>query len=293
MRGDAEQEVVLKLAADPVRLESTAEVAANTGLIHRHIVRVLDQGQDQGFAYLVMERLRGRTLRELIDDPAFTADLTTRIDLIAQLCLGLHCAHEQQIVHGNLRPENAFITEDGVTKILNFATFGATSPNDRTIISDNALAGSFEYMSPEQIIGRDALDGRSDVFSAGVLLYEFVAGRRPFQGASTTATLARILRDEPAPLDVPGRLNAILKRALDKEPDKRFASAQELAYALWMIDLPDTRVDEDVEGESADSETMFADAQAESVPGDAEPSEEGGLLASLKRGLARAWRRDS
>jgi serine/threonine protein kinase len=214
-----------------------------------------------------MERLQGRTLAELMSDFTFAADVPTRVDLIAQLCVGLHHAHEQQLVHGNLRPEHVFVTDDGVTKILNF---GATpSANDRTIVSDNALAGSFEYMSPEQIIGRDAIDGRSDVFSAGVLLYEFVSGRRPFQGGSTPATLARILRDDPPPLEGLDRLNTILRRALEKEPAKRFGSAQEFAYALWMMDLPVAPTeDEEDEAQAAGSETMYADAARDSAQDD-------------------------
>jgi serine/threonine-protein kinase len=277
VRDDSEVEVVLKMAADPSLEDAAAGVP--TPLVHRHIVQVLEQGSDNRFPYIVMERLRGRTLAELMADPNFVAELPTKVDLIAQVCLGLHHAHEQQAVHGNVRPDNVFLTDDGTAKILNFITLGAVGTVDRTIVSDHPVVGSFEYMSPEQIIGRDALDGRSDVFSAAVVLYELIAGRRPFQGASTTATLARILRDDPAALDVPPRLNAILKRALDKEAEKRFASAQELAYALWMMATPEVTLEADAEPEDGASETMIA-AESTYEEGEAalETEEEEGIL---------------
>jgi serine/threonine-protein kinase len=258
LRPESGQEVVLKMAKDPWR--GSADVAASPAsqLVHRHIVRVLDQGEHNGFPYTVMERLQGRTLQEMMADPAFAADLPTRIDLIAQLCIGLHHAHEHQIVHGNVTPDNIFVTDDGVTKVLNI---GATTGVDHTVVSDNALAGSFEYMSPEQIIGRDTLDGRSDMFSAAVILYELVSGRRPFQAGTTTATLARVLRDDPPPLEGLDRLNAILRRALEKEPAKRFASAQEFAYALWMMDIPDATLEQEADVDLSASVTMFADAK--------------------------------
>jgi serine/threonine-protein kinase len=280
IREHSEQEVVLKLATDPARGEIPPDVAAARGLVHRHIVRILDQGEDNGFPYLVMERLRGRTLGELMTDPTFTADLPTRVDLIAQLCIGLHYAHERHIVHGNVRPDNIFITDDGVTKILNFGAGSVGS--DRTMVSDHPLAGSFEYMSPEQIIGKDAVDGRSDVFSTAIVLYELIAGRRPFQGASTTATLARILRDDPAPLDVPPRLNAILRRGLEKEAAKRYASAQEFAYALWMMDLPDAGLDrQEVDDGSDVNETMYVEPTADAAGAEgAEQAPRGGAAMS-------------
>jgi len=280
-REDSGMEVVLKIGKDPVRVSSDAssEGAAAIPILHRHIVRVLDQGEHNGFPYTAMERLDGRTLQELLSDESFAADLPRKIDLIAQVCLGLHYAHENHLVHSNLRPDNIFVTDDGVAKILNL---GATSTIDRTMVSDNALRGSFEYMSPEQIIGRDVIDGRTDIFSAGIILYELASGRRPFQAGSTTATLARTLRDDPPPIEGHERLNAILNRALHKEPAKRFASAQEFAYALWMMDIPELAVqDEEEEPDAAASETMFADAvyeAAEQAAGDKEPSRSGFMV---------------
>jgi serine/threonine protein kinase len=295
-RPESGGEVAIKIATDGPRADEwpTASVLAATRLTHRNIVRILDVGTDKGACYIVMERLRGRTLRALLSDGAFNLDPEQRVDLVAQLCLGLHHAHEQQIVHGNVTPDNIFITEDGVTKILNF---GETSVNDRTVVSDNALAGSFEYMSPEQIIGRDTVDLRSDIFSAATILYELVAGRRPFQAASTTATLARILRDDPTPIDGKERLNYLLRRALEKEPNKRFASAQEFAYSLWMLHLPEVHSEDESQampvmrrsgGGSEDSDT--APQQAIVLPPVVEPEPES-IGAKLAAMIRRIWSR--
>lgn len=289
VRDGTEVEVVLKMGADPSLEEGGSN--APPPLVHRHIVQVLEQGFDKGFPYIVMERLRGRTLADLIADANFVADLPTRVDMVAQVCLGLHHAHEQHLVHGNVRPDNVFVTDDGTAKILNFMTFSAAGTGDRTMVSDHPLTGSFEYMSPEQIIGRDVLDGRSDVFSAAVVLYELIAGRRPFHGASTTATLARILRDDPPALDVPPRLNAILKRALDKEAEKRFASAQEFAYALWTMAMPEAMHEPDAEPDDGASATMIAGAAHEEDEAPAvAPEEEEKKEGILTRG-ARWFRR--
>jgi serine/threonine protein kinase len=287
VRDASEVEVVLKMAVDPSLEEAASSTMAP--LVHRHIVHVVEQGYDNRFPYIVMELLRGRTLAELMADTNFVADLPTKVDLIAQVCLGLHHAHEQRVVHGNV------LTDDGTAKILNFISLGAASAVDRTIVSDHPVVGSFEYMSPEQIIGRDALDGRSDVFSVGVVLYELIAGRRPFQGVSTTATLARILRDDPAALDVPPRLNAILKRALGKEPEKRFASAQELAYALWMMGMPEATLEPDAEPEEGASRTMIAEPAYEEEEEEAEAvvaEEEEGILTRCANWIKRALGRE-
>jgi serine/threonine protein kinase len=269
---DHNQEIVLKVLDDASRKGDwpTREIAAAARLSHRHIVRTLDVGADGDITYIAFERLRGRTLKQLMEDGAFTPDVHRRVDLVAQLCIGLHHAHEQLVVHGSITPDNVFVTDDGTVKILNF---GAAPTVDRTVVSENALAGSFEYMAPEQIIGRDTLDGRSDVFSAAVVLYELVSGKRPFQAGSTPATLARILREDPAPLDALPRLNAVIKRALEKEPSRRFATAQELAYALWILEVPDAPGEDDSQAvpivrkpKSAEADTETAEQPAIAMP---------------------------
>ncbi len=288
-----EQEVVLKVFEDATRKGDwpTPGIAAASRLIHRHIVRTLDTGSEGDVAYVAFERLHGRTLAQLMEDPTFQgADVYRRSDVVAQLCIGLHHAHEQQIVHGKVRPDNIFVTDDGAVKILNF---GAAPTVDRTVVSESAMAGSFEYMAPEQIIGRDSLDGRTDVFSSAVVLYELVSGKRPFQASSTPATLARILREDPAPLEGLDRLNAVLKRALEKEPSRRYTTAQELAYALWMLEVPDAPAEDEsqavpiVRRPKTDADTETAEQPAIPMP-EARPAPKPSVLTDLVR---RFWPR--
>lgn len=253
----SDRELVLKVVAAAARDlpvdKFSPHVTIARRLVHRHIARVLDSGEDGGLSYVVIERLHGRSLGEIIADPTFRPDLATRIDLAAQLCIGLHHAHEHGVVHGNVTPDNVFVTDDGVVKILNF---GAVSSGDRTVVSDNAPSGGFEYMSPEHS-GGEVVDGRSDLFSAAAILYELVSGRLPFQGSATVVPLAPI-REDAASLEGMAKLDVVIRRALDRDPSKRFASAQEFAYALWMVHLPDidTGGEEDAEGPA---ETVYAE----------------------------------
>lgn len=258
------REVALKVGADAIRPLPDDRHAENVSiarrLVHRHIVRVLHEGTDTGLSYVVMERLRGRSLRELIDDSTIRPDLATRIDLAAQVCVGLHFAHEHGVVHGNVTPENVFVTDEGIVKILNF---GAASPSDRRVVSDNAMSGGFEYVAPEQVTGRQAVDGRSDLFSVGAILYELVTGRPPARQAAAAVTLASILRDETAPLEGLTKLEIAIRRALDEDPSKRFASAQELAYALWMVQLPNRPTGADDVEEVV--ETLYVERQVDNA----------------------------
>jgi serine/threonine-protein kinase len=261
VKAGSDREVAIKVAAAGFAPPSDQQqnIAISKSLVHRHIARVLDSGEDGGLSYVVVERLQGKTISELIADPDFTWDLPASVDLVAQVCMGLHYAHERGLVHGNLTPANVFLTADNVAKVLNFGVPAAPT-DDKTVVSDNALAGSFEYMSPEQLEGRRAVDGRSDVFSAAVILYQLIAERRPFDAPSPTATVHRILHDEPPPLDVAPKLHAAIRRALEKNAEKRF-NAQEFAYALWMAISPDgdVLVEENEGPQGPPSETLFVD----------------------------------
>jgi eukaryotic-like serine/threonine-protein kinase len=231
----SEREVVIRVSSDvdSVRLGDAAarEATLARRLVHRHLLRVFDAGEDEGLSYVVEEVRRGHTLADMPKDRLDTFDMAARLDLVAQLCTGLHFLHAHGLIHGEVKPANVFVTTDGVVKLLNV---GPSPADEMTIVSDNALAGSFEYNSPEQLQGRAEIDGRSDIFSAAVILYELVSGRRPFHGSSTRDTLERINHADPTPLDELPELNGLIRRGLDKDPDKRFRSAQEFAYALWV-----------------------------------------------------------
>jgi serine/threonine-protein kinase len=219
----------------------TREVAIARRLIHRHMVRVIDAGEDDGAPFLVMEMLRGQSLRELLKQAATGIDVDTAVDLVAQLCVGLHHAHEQGLVHRDVKPANVFLTDEGVVKILDF---GVAKLTDSTMTADGSLVGTLAYMAPEQLTGRGEIDGRADVFSAGIMLFELLTGRRPFQADSPAAIVERITREGPSlpaklpePLASLPDLDGLLRRALDKDPDRRFVSAQEFAHALWKVAL--------------------------------------------------------
>jgi serine/threonine-protein kinase len=254
-RDSPEREVVVKaVAASETPHDTDRQAAVARHLAHRHILRILDAGEDAGLSYVVTESLHGRTLADHHGAASQTWDLATRIDLVAQLCVGLHFAHQHGLVHGDVKPANVFVTDDGVVKILNF---GTALPTDLTMVSGTALSGSVEYLAPERLIGREPIDGRSDLFSAAVILYELVAGHRPFQGSSTTITLARIVRDEPTPIAGLEKLDVVIRRALEKDPSKRFASAQEFAFALWMLQLEGGETDSDPSAEPG--ETLYVE----------------------------------
>lgn len=246
------------------------EVAIAEQIVHRHVVSVLDTGLEDGVPYLVMELLRGQTLAEIIRARAAEVSVEQTLDLVAQVCLGLHSAHEQGLVHRDVKPANVFVTHDGVAKVLDF---GVAKLADTTVTADGSLVGTLAYMAPEQLHSRVEIDGRADVFSTGVILYELLTGRRPFEADSSAAMLARILSAEPAPLPASlagsPRLQALVDRALAKEPNQRFPSAQAFAHALWAVQLEAhaTARRPTASEEEADPRPVAAEATLASSPG--------------------------
>jgi serine/threonine-protein kinase len=237
-----EREVALKtlnaegsLDADSRRrFEIEAKAAAR--LAHPNIVTVYELGEERGVPYIAMEMLSGVDLEALLrkGPPLATAE---KLDVLVQVCRGLAFAHERGIVHRDVKPSNVRLLEDGTAKIMDFgiAKLGGTH-----LTKTGMMVGTVNYMSPEQVRGRP-LDGRSDVFSAGVILYEMLAGERPFRGEGPTQTLYRIVNEEPAPLDTAAlgpageRLGPIVSRALAKEPSARHQGAAALADELQAV----------------------------------------------------------
>ena len=235
------------------------EAQAAARLQHPNIVTIFEFAEDHNSPYIVMEFLRGTPLDARIASP-LPLTLDEKLSIVAQLCSALNYAHTQGIVHRDIKPANLFLLPDGTVKLLDFGVAKLTSS---TLTKQGDVIGSVSYMSPEQVSGTDSLDGRSDIFSAGVVLYELLTGRKPFRGDTPTGTIVQILRQDPPALEtlVPGlppQLVAAVNRAMAKEVADRYANAGEFARDLKMI----RRSLQTLEDASALDETRFA-SQAE------------------------------
>jgi serine/threonine-protein kinase len=169
------------------------------------------------------------------EKPPLTLD--DKLDIVAQLCNGLGYAHSQGVVHRDVKPANVFLLEDGTVKLLDF---GIAKLATSTLTRQGDVVGSAPYMSPEQVAGTQDLDGRSDVWSTGVLLFELLTGRKPFDGDGLTTVIVGILKEQPPELSrlVPGLPKALIDvvaKALEKDRDKRFQTAEELGRELQLI----------------------------------------------------------
>ena len=212
------------------------EAQAAAKLQHSNIVTIFEFAEDHNQPYIVMEFLRGASLASRMNAP-LPLTLDDKLNVVAQLCGALHYAHEQGVVHRDIKPANIFILPDGTVKLLDF---GVAKLTTSTLTRQGDVLGSASYMSPEQVGGSDTVDGRSDIFSVGVMLYELLAGRKPFIGEGPTATIVKILRENPPSLNqtAPGlspQLVAAVEKALAKNPADRFATAGEFARELQWI----------------------------------------------------------
>jgi serine/threonine-protein kinase len=233
------------------RFEREARTVA--ALSHPNIVALYDVGHENGIVFAVMELLEGESLERHLA----TEHLSWRraLDIGVSVADGLASAHGKGLVHRDLKPANIFITDGGLVKLLDFGLatedpFRSTSqPAGATAAADTepgAIFGTVGYMSPEQVRGERA-DYRSDIFSFGCVLYEMLTGRRPFGGSTAAETLAAILRDHPPELaagdrQMPLHVDGVVRRCLEKNPDHRFQSARDLAFALReILNAPQTR----------------------------------------------------
>jgi WD40 repeat protein len=227
------------------RFEQEARAAAT--LNHPNVVAVYDIGMHDGAPYIVSELLEGHTLRErLLDGPM---PRRQAVDYASQIAHGLVAAHEKRIVHRDLKPENLFITKDGRIKILDFGIAKLTSSDFgpeageaasvatmTTQTKTGSVLGTLAYMSPEQLRGK-VVDHRSDIFSFGAIFYEMLTGKRAFAGETQVDAMTAILKDDPPEMiregaDIPQACEKVVRHCLEKEPENRFQSARDLAFAL-------------------------------------------------------------
>ena len=214
------------------------EVRAVARLNHPNIVQVYDFGQEGDLAYIVMEFIQGKELKDYFDEKhAF--DLGTIFKLMIQLLGALDFAHEAGVIHRDVKPANLMIDAAGHVKLADFGVARLTEAEggEAEATRAGAMVGTPSYMSPEQIQGQK-IDGRSDVFSAGVLFYQFLTGRKPFEG--TGFALARkIVQEDPPPpsslVQIPAVIDGVVAKALAKDADQRFPNARSFAAALKSI----------------------------------------------------------
>ncbi|HWX91831.1 MAG TPA: WD40 repeat domain-containing serine/threonine protein kinase [Terriglobales bacterium] len=223
------------------RFEQEARAAA--ALNHPNILEVHQLGMYEGAPYLVSELLEGETLREHLQRSRLA--LRKAIDYGVQIARGLAAAHEKGIVHRDLKPENLFITKNGRAKILDFGLAKLPKPqssskNSAPTLDDKTgpgvVLGTVGYMAPEQVRGQTA-DHRADIFAFGAILYEVLTGKRAFQELTSVETMGAILNEDPPDVSLlapttPLALQGIVQRCLEKNPEQRFQSASDLAFAL-------------------------------------------------------------
>jgi serine/threonine-protein kinase len=200
---------------------------------HPNIVRIFDVGEEaeSGDMYIVMEYLSGPSLERMINDEPVPLDRAAAI--IGQIASGLDAAHARGIIHRDIKPSNILLTEEGTAKL---ADFGITQVGSSSLTQDMTALGTPAYMSPEQVNGK-GLDARADLFSLGVVSYEILTGRKPFEGTDAMSIAYAIVHAQPVPIsevnpELPQSLDAVLERALTKDPGKRFASGREFHGAL-------------------------------------------------------------
>src|SRR5215467_6156908 len=202
-------------------------------LTHPNIVVVYDAGEEDGLYYITMELVEGRSLQALLDDgQAFPLPRTLRI--MEQACGALQFAHERNIVHRDIKPANLMLTADDTVKVTDFGT--AKILQFGTVQQTAHVMGTPSYMSPEQVKGR-VVDGRSDIFSLGVMLYEMITGKKPFPGQNITTVIYKIVNEDPVPprtIDptIHHGLSSVVMKALAKDPSARYQSCKEMLEDL-------------------------------------------------------------
>jgi serine/threonine protein kinase len=248
--------VAVKLIRASEGIELDEEVAGrfhreakNTARVqHEHIIEVYDLGRsEQGDLYFVMELLEGESLStRLRREGKLSAEATIHIG--RQICEALHVAHSAGVIHRDLKPANVMLVhragDDDFVKVLDFGVAKSYSPDQQTQLTHTGmLVGTIEYMAPEQIMGK-TVDGRTDIYALGVVLYRMLAGKAPFRDGGVPALIHAHLNVMPKPLievvpDVPGALDRIVLRCMAKRPEQRFESMSELSRALTSVFAPD------------------------------------------------------
>jgi serine/threonine protein kinase len=238
------------LSSDPVRKQRfEREAKTISSLNHPHICTLYDVGQQDGVDFLVMECVEGETLSKRLEKGPLPLEQVLKFG--AQIADALAKAHRAGIVHRDLKPANIMLTSTGA-KLLDFGlakptepasgmTLTAAATHTIPVTQEGMVIGTFQYMSPEQIEGKE-LDGRSDIFSLGAVLYEMLTGQKAFQGKSQLSVASAILEREPAPISslkplTPPAFDHAIRRCLAKDPEERWQTSRDLALELnWIVE---------------------------------------------------------
>jgi serine/threonine-protein kinase len=212
-----------------------AELAGN--LHHRNITTIYDFGVENDIPYIVQEFLTGEDLDKKIKR-AEPIPVVRKVEILMSIADGLNYAHQAQIIHRDIKPANVRVTDDGTVKIMDFG-IAKSLQTESNLTQTGITLGTSAYLAPEQIRG-EAVDRRTDIFALGVLSYELLTFRKPFRGEHLSTVLYRILNEQPEPVesiasDVPPALAAVVRRAMEKSADKRFATMQDLLKDLHAI----------------------------------------------------------
>ncbi|HTI34319.1 MAG TPA: Stk1 family PASTA domain-containing Ser/Thr kinase [Miltoncostaea sp.] len=234
-----DREVAVKVLAEPYASDPNfverfrREASAAAGLNHPNIVAVYDRGEADGSYYIVMEFLAGPDLKQVIRARA-PLPATEAIDAAQQILAALGAAHRRDVVHRDVKPQNVLVAEDGHLKVTDFGIARAGAESDMT--EAGSVIGTAQYLSPEQARG-DEVTAASDTYAVGIVLYEMLTGRVPFDGGPPVAVAMKQISDEPVSPrivepGVPRELEAVVMRALAKRPSERYRTAEEMSRAL-------------------------------------------------------------
>ena len=238
-----ERDVAVKLLAEHLAEDPQfvtrfrREALAAAQLVHPNIVQVFDFGLDEtsGRHFIVMEYIRGKSGAELLRDHG-RLRLEDTLFIVNQACRGLEHAHRNGVVHRDVKPGNLLRSDDGIVKLADFGIAKAATDTVSRITQVGSVLGTAAYLSPEQAAGDEAT-ARSDIYSLGVVTYQLVAGRLPYEAQSLTELVLKQQREVPQPLDeldpsIPHGVAQAVARALELDPEQRYASADELREAL-------------------------------------------------------------
>jgi serine/threonine protein kinase/HAMP domain-containing protein len=229
---------------DPILLERfKQELRLARRITHRNVVRTFDLGEADGIYYITMEYVRGTTVSALIKE-AGRLDVAAALTIGKQVCRALEVAHEAGIVHRDIKPQNLLVDPSGFLKVTDFgiARLAGAQTDGKALTVEGMIVGTPAYMAPEQLLG-EAVDGRTDIYATGAVLFECVTGRRVFESSGTVALVAHHLRQEesdptnPAELnpEVPESFGRTIVKALARKPEARWPSAAEFLHALEQV----------------------------------------------------------